>query len=213
MTANCHPQPPLQVYGEAIKHVTDFKYLGSQMASSASDFKRRKALAWGAFWKLERLWRSSELPISTKIKLFHTTCVTILLYGCESWVLSQDMECKINAFATSSYRVMLNIKRRDHVSNSIIYSMTDTQPLVHCVRKRQLSFLGHVLRLPEEEPVRRYAPKDDDDDDDTCQLSINVNNAKYIYELVVFQNVTVSKLFVVTIIMIKAYTINNFSII
>ena len=31
MTANCHPQPPLQVYGEAIKHVTDFKYLGSQM--------------------------------------------------------------------------------------------------------------------------------------------------------------------------------------
>ena len=158
MTANCHPQPPLQVYGEAIKHVTDFKYLGSQMASSASDFKRCKALAWGAFWKLERLWRSSELPISTKIKLFHTTCVTILLYGCESWVLSKDMECKINAFATSSYRVMLNIKRRDHVSNSIIYSMTDTQPLVHCVRKRQLSFLGHILPLPEEEPVRRYAP-------------------------------------------------------
>ena len=159
MTANCHHQPPLQVYGEAIKHVTDFKYLGSQMASSAGDFKRRKALAlaWGAFWKLERLWRSSELPISTKIKLFHTTCVTILLYGCESRVLSQDMECKINAFATSSYRVMLNIKRRDHVLNTIIYSMTDTQPLVHCVRKRQLSFLGHVLRLPEEEPVRRYA--------------------------------------------------------
>ena len=157
MTANCHPQPPLQVYGEVIKHVTDFKYLGSQMASSASDFKRRKALAWGAVWKLERLWRSSELPISTKIKLFHITCVTILLYGCESWVLSQDMECKINAFATSSYRVMLNIKRRDHVSNTIIYSMTDTQPLVHCVRMRQLSLLGHVLRLPEEEPVRRYA--------------------------------------------------------
>ena len=117
---------------------------------------RRKALAWGAFWKLERLWRSSELPISTKIKLFHTTCVTILLYGCESWVLSQLMECKINAFATSSYRVMLNIKRRDHVSNTIIYSMTDTQPLVHCVKKWQLSFLGHVLRLSEEEPVRRY---------------------------------------------------------
>ena len=66
MTANCHPQPPLQVYGEAIKHVTDFKYLGSQMASSASDFKRRKALAWGAFWKLERLpvWPSFSTAAS-----------------------------------------------------------------------------------------------------------------------------------------------------
>ena len=157
MTANCSPHPPLQVYGEDIKHVSDFKYLGSQMASSACDFKRRKALAWGAFWKLERLWRNSNLPISTKLKLFNTTCVTILLYGCESWVISQDMECKINAFATSCYRIMLGIRRRDCISNSSIYSMTDTEPLVYCVRKRQLSFLGHILRLPVDEPVRDYA--------------------------------------------------------
>ena len=134
-----------------------FLKFSKRVPAELNRFTASKALAWGAFWKLERLWRSSELPISTKIKLFHTTCVTIFLYSCESWVLSQDIECKINAFATSSYRVMLNIKRRDHVSNTIIYSMTDTQPLVHCVRKRQLSFLGHVLRLPEEEPVRRYA--------------------------------------------------------
>ena len=34
-----------------------------------------------------------------------------------AWVISQDMENKINAFATSCYRVMLNIKRIDHVLN------------------------------------------------------------------------------------------------
>ena len=45
------------------------------------------------------------------IKLFNTTGVTILLYGCESWVISQDMENKINAITTSCYRVMLNINR------------------------------------------------------------------------------------------------------
>ena len=157
MTANCHPMPPLQVYGEVINHVEDFKYLGSQMASCASDFKRRRALAWSAFWKLERFWRSSVLPISTKVKLFNTTCVTILLYGCESWVLSQDMVSKTNAFATSCYRIMLGIKRQDHVSNTDVYCMTNTQPLIHQVRKRQLSFLGHILRLPEDEPVRTYA--------------------------------------------------------
>ena len=46
MTINCHPQPPLQVYGTSINHVTDFKYLSSMMASSASGPMRRKALAW-----------------------------------------------------------------------------------------------------------------------------------------------------------------------
>ena len=157
MTVNCHPHPTLQVYGESINHVTDFRYLGSKMAYAASDFKRCKALAWSAFWKLERLWGSSQLSISTKVKLFNTTCVTILLFGCESWVISHDMESKINTFATSFYRIMLNVKRKDHVPNTMIYSKSNTEPLIHHVRNRQLRFLGHILRLPEEEPASRYA--------------------------------------------------------
>ena len=52
---------------------------------------------------------------------------------------------------------MLNIKRIDHVPNTSIYSMTDTSPLIHQVRHRQLKFLGHILRMPKEEPARRYA--------------------------------------------------------
>lgn len=157
MTANCNPQPALEVYGSTINHVTDFKYLGSMMGSSVGDLKRRKALAWAAFWKLERLWRSPSLPIDTKIKLFETTCVTVLLYGCESWVITKDMENKINAFATSCYRVMLNIKRMDRIPNETIYNLTNTIPLIARVRTRQLKFLGHILRLTDDEPVKEYA--------------------------------------------------------
>ena len=157
ITVNCNPQPALQVYGDSINHVSDFRYLGSMVASGSSDLKRRKSLAWCAFWKLEQLWKSPHISIATKVKLFNTTCVTILLYGCESWVISKDMENKINAFATSCYRVMLNIKRIDHVLNTTVYSMTNTVPLIHLVRQRQLKFLGHILRISKEEPARRYA--------------------------------------------------------
>ena len=141
MTVNCNPQPALLVYEYPINHVSDFRYLGSMVASGSSDLKRQKSLAWCAFWKLEQLWKSPHISITTKVKLFNTTCVTILLYGCESWVISQDMENKINAFATSCYRVMLNIKRIDHVLNTTVYSMTNTVPLIHLVRHRQLKFL------------------------------------------------------------------------
>ena len=127
------------------------------MGSSASDLKRRKALAWTAFWKLGQLWKSTTIPISTKVKLFHTTCVTVLLYGCESWVISKDMENKINSFGTSCYRIMLNIKRVDRVPNSTIYNLTETAPLVEKARTRQLKFVGHILRLPDDEPVKEYA--------------------------------------------------------
>ena len=126
------------------------------MASSASDLKRRKALAWTAFWKLERLWESPSIPIPTKVKLFNTTCITVLLYGCESWVISKDMENKTNSFGTYCDRIMLNIRRIDRVPNATIYSLTESAPLIERVRLRQLRFLGHVLRLPENEPVRDF---------------------------------------------------------
>ena len=141
MTINCNPQPALQVYGNPINHVTNFRYLGSMMASSTSDLNRRKALAWTAFWKLEHLLRSPTIPISTKMKLFYTTCVTVLLYGCESWIISKDMEDKINAFATSCYRIMLNIKRVNRVSNTTVHNLTNTAPLILYVRACQLKFL------------------------------------------------------------------------
>ena len=157
MTVNCSSHPTLQVYGKCINHVSDFKYLGCRMASSYKDLTRRKALAWSAFWKLEHIWRSTIIPVDMKVRLFNTTCVTVLLYGCESWVLTSDMENKINSFATSCYRVMLNIKRIDHVPNSRIYDDTNTEPLVNRVRLRQLKFLGHILRMPEEEPCRLFA--------------------------------------------------------
>ena len=39
---NYQSHPTLQVYGESIHHVTDFRHLSSKMTSAASDFKRRK---------------------------------------------------------------------------------------------------------------------------------------------------------------------------
>ena len=67
------------------------------------------------------------------------------------------MERKNIAFATSCYRIMLEIKRQNCISNNAIYSMTDTEPLVYYVKKRRLGFVEHNLRLPEEEPATWYA--------------------------------------------------------
>ena len=66
MTVNCNPQPALQVYGDSINHESDFRYLGSMVASGSSDLKRRKSLSWCAFWKLEQLWKSPHISYCNK---------------------------------------------------------------------------------------------------------------------------------------------------
>ena len=87
------------------------------------------------------------ISIPIKLRLFNTTCLTMLLSGRDSWALSVNMEIKINAFATSCYWIMLNIKHLDCVSIARIHKLTSTQPTIDTVRQGQLCFLGHIFRM------------------------------------------------------------------
>ena len=140
-----------------IKLVNDFTYLGSKMASFESDIKRRLGLAWSTFWKLERLWRSKSVPTNLKVNLFKATCLSILLHGCEGWTLTKTLEDKLNSYATSCYRIMLGIKRLDFISNEEVLRQVQQEKLVQLIQQRQLRFLGHILRKPEDEPANKYA--------------------------------------------------------
>ena len=157
VTVGCNPWPALRVCGGPVSHVSDFGYLGSMVASGSGDLRGRESLAWCAFWRLGRLWRSPHVSIAAKVELFDTTCVTVLLCGCESWVVSRDVENGIGAFAASCCGVVLGVGRIGRVLDATVCSMTDAVPLIHLVRHRQLKFLGHILRMSKEEPARRYA--------------------------------------------------------
>ncbi len=86
---NCLP-----LNGESIEIVDDFKYLGSMISSSEKDFKNRIGQAWGAFWKLEKIWKSKTISTRMKINIFQTSCISILLYGCEAWILTEQLKDK-----------------------------------------------------------------------------------------------------------------------
>ena len=51
---------------------------------------------------------------------------------------------------------MLNIKRIDHVTNVEIYKRTNQLPLSDKIKRRQLTWVGLILRRHIEEPVRKY---------------------------------------------------------
>jgi hypothetical protein len=105
------------------------------MLSSTTDIKVRKGLAWKAFWK------STTIP-----NIFRASCISILLYGSESWIITKALEKFLNSFATSCYRIMLNIKRMVKISNNTIYENVKQEPLLQAIQRRQLRFIGHCLR-------------------------------------------------------------------
>jgi hypothetical protein len=72
-------------------------------------------------------------------------------------IVDANIESKINSFATTCYRALLGLKWSDRVPNEDIRVKVGRRPLINEVRRRQLGWLGHVLRRHEDEPAAIFA--------------------------------------------------------
>ena len=85
-------------------------------------------------------------------------CASVLLYGCESWVLTETLLKKLYVYARTCYRIMLGIRESDiHMRNEELYKKCAQHPIRELVRERQLKFIGHCLRMDKEEYTNIYA--------------------------------------------------------
>ena len=52
---------------------------------------------------------------------------------------------------------MLKInQQKDKITNEELYRMTGQRPINQIIRERQLQFVGHCLRMPEDKPSKIY---------------------------------------------------------
>nr|XP_014351054.1 PREDICTED: oxysterol-binding protein-related protein 10 [Latimeria chalumnae] len=74
---------------EPVERVDRFVYLGSEIAAKetcATETGRRIALAGMSFAKFDKiLWKSQDVSLKTKLRVFNASVVPVLPYGCESW--------------------------------------------------------------------------------------------------------------------------------
>ena len=133
--------------GTSIEVVDDFKYLSSWVNSTEQDIKMRKALAWKACNKMSSIWKTT-LPRFFKVSLLSATVESVLLYGCESWTVTEKLEKMLNGYYTQLLRCTLNISWKDHVTNEELY---DNIPKIsQKIQKWRLNLVGHCYRYKEE---------------------------------------------------------------
>ena len=134
------------ITGEAISTVDDFVYLGSWIENTDRDVKIRKAKAWAAIHRLKSIWKS-DLSKRLKIRLFLAACESVLLYGAESWTLTQGQEKSLDGTYTKMLRMVLGVSWADKMSNEILYG--SLPKLSDKIRSRRLKLAGHCIRHPE----------------------------------------------------------------
>lgn len=133
--------------GVNIKSVKDFKYLGSYINNSESDFKTRKCLAWKACNKLNKIW-NSNISNKLKVQTFKSLVEPILLYGSETWTMTKTMLKSLDGCYTNLLKRVQNLDWRNHPTLQEIYNGLPTISTV--LTSRMLTFSGHCFRSKQE---------------------------------------------------------------
>ena len=112
-----------------------------------TEIKKRIAIAKDAFQKLSPILKNRSISMNTKFRVLKTHVWFVMVYGCECWTLTKDIEKRIEAAEMWFIRRMLRISWTDRKSNECVLQEANVQrSLIKTIRKRQLEFLGHVSR-------------------------------------------------------------------
>ena len=81
----------------------------------------------------------------------HHISSCMLLYACESWTLTAELQRRIQAMEMRCYCKILHISCKDHVTNKEVHAKIQQatgphEDLLTIVKRRKLQWYGHVSR-------------------------------------------------------------------
>ncbi len=104
---------PIMLDGDALEEVDAFIYLGSiinKQGGSDADVKAQIGKARTAFIQLRNIWRSKELSVKTKVRIFNTNVKAVLLYRAETWRSTAAITKKVLVFINNCLLKILHIR-------------------------------------------------------------------------------------------------------
>ena len=94
-----------------------------------------------------RVWRQRNLRLATKLRLYETCVLSVLLYCSESWTLLKADVDRLQAFHMRSLRCILGIRWLDYVTNAEVRDHTGLEDIEPRIRRRRLALFWHVVRM------------------------------------------------------------------
>ena len=87
--------------GETVETVADFIFLGSKITADGDcshDIKKRLLLGRKAMTNLDRILKSRDVTLPTKVYLVKAIVFPLVLYRCEIWTIKKAEHERIDAF-------------------------------------------------------------------------------------------------------------------
>ena len=96
---------------------------------------------------MRKVW-TSKPPRATKIRLSRVTVESVLLYGSETWTVTQNLEKSVSGCYTRMLRTALNVHQQQHMNSKELCGSLPRISETICARRLRLA--GHSTSHNEE---------------------------------------------------------------
>ena len=147
-----------EVRGSELKQVEKFKYLGSTLDHTGgceADVENRIKAAWAKWKEVSGVVCDRKMPRKVKVKIYCTVIRPVLMYGSETWALRRKEESKLERTEMRMLRWILGVSLLERLQNDEIRRIAGVAKVTELIRVSRLRWYGHVLRMDDEENVKK----------------------------------------------------------
>ena len=154
----------IKIDNSSIERVEEFKYLGTTLTNQNTiqeEIKSRLKSGNACYHSVQDLFSSSLLPKNLKIEVYRTIILTVILYGCETWLLTLREERRLRLYENRVLRRIIGPKRDEvtgewrKLNNEELTELYPTSIVVRVIKSRRMRWTVHVARLGERRDVFR----------------------------------------------------------
>ena len=138
-----------RIYGETVETVTDFILGGFKITADSNcshEIKRLLLLGRKVMTYLDKMSKSRDITLPTKVRLVKAIVFPVVMYGCESWSIKKADRPRIDAFELWCWRRLLRVPWTARRSNqSILKEISPEYSLEGLILKLKLQYFGHLM--------------------------------------------------------------------
>ena len=148
LMSNTKTRADLTVNGHKLEEVDN-------LGGSDKEVKIRIGKSRTAFNMMGSIWKSRDISLKTKVRLFNSNVKTILLYGAETWKPTKSLLHKLQVFINKCLGHILNIRWPEKISNKELWQKTNQPPVEEELKRRKWRWIGNTLMKPKHNITRQ----------------------------------------------------------
>ena len=139
-----------QIDGGTMEMVRDFVFWGSKITADGDcshEIKRLLLLGRKVMTNLDRILKSRDITLPTKVRLVKAMVFPAVVYGCDSWTIKKAESQRTDAFELWCWRRLLRVPWTARRSNQFILKEFSPEcSLEGLMLEMKLQYFGHLMR-------------------------------------------------------------------